>query len=213
MHHPLFSGKLPIALVVSVLVHGLIVFSGWQESTEISLSTPLAGTAVFQVSLVNAQTNTNKAVDTHKPTKILQKSVEGANVSKPMPGNNSEIALVQTTARQSTNDPGVENISHSAPNVANDMIKYLETEFRTRFKYPMVARKRGWQGKVVVGVDVNKAGLIHNVNIKQSSGYAVLDNNAIRTFEDIGDIIPALSKGNSRSYQFTIPVIYQLTKG
>jgi len=97
--------------------------------------------------------------------------------------------------------------------ITNDMIRYIETEFRTRFQYPMVARKFGWQGKVVVGLDVNHAGVIHNIKVKQSSGYAVLDNNAVETFQQIGTVLPGGYRQNHRDYQFSIPVIYQLIKG
>jgi protein TonB len=44
--------------------------------------------------------------------------------------------------------------------------------------YPAVARRRGYEGTVVVEVLVNKEGRVQNLRLFQSSGYAVLDRAA-----------------------------------
>ena len=47
--------------------------------------------------------------------------------------------------------------------------------------YPMIARKEGWQGKLILNVFVNKNGKVKNVELLKSSGYKVLDNVSLRT--------------------------------
>ena len=51
-------------------------------------------------------------------------------------------------------------------------------------KYPMVARKRGYEGIVLLSVLVNKEGLVDNLWVFESSGYKVLDNAAIESVQD-----------------------------
>lgn len=47
--------------------------------------------------------------------------------------------------------------------------------------YPMIARKEGWQGKLILNVFVNKNGKVKNVELLKSSGYKILDNVSLQT--------------------------------
>lgn len=46
--------------------------------------------------------------------------------------------------------------------------------------YPMVARRMGWQGRVVLNVEVLASGLPGQIKLHQSSGHDVLDNAAMQ---------------------------------
>lgn len=58
---------------------------------------------------------------------------------------------------------------------------YIKEIIEKKIRYPMIARKMGWQGKVVVCFIVEKNGEIKDLRIVESSGYAQLDKNAIET--------------------------------
>jgi TonB family protein len=45
--------------------------------------------------------------------------------------------------------------------------------------YPDIAREQGWEGEVLLSVDVDPNGNVSNVQLISSSGYPVLDNTAI----------------------------------
>ena len=47
--------------------------------------------------------------------------------------------------------------------------------------YPIIARKEGWQGKLVLHVFINKNGGVKNIELLKSSGYKVLDNVSLET--------------------------------
>lgn len=47
--------------------------------------------------------------------------------------------------------------------------------------YPWIARLRGYEGVVVISVEVTPEGKVGNVSLKKSSGYAVLDRSALDT--------------------------------
>ena len=49
--------------------------------------------------------------------------------------------------------------------------------------YPMIARKEGWQGKLILNVFVNKNGKVKNVELLKSSGYKILDNVSLQTIK------------------------------
>ncbi|UCF83239.1 MAG: energy transducer TonB [Desulfobacteraceae bacterium] len=48
-------------------------------------------------------------------------------------------------------------------------------------QYPRVARRRGYQGTIVLEVLVNREGRVEKLKVFQSSGYSVLDKSAIRS--------------------------------
>lgn len=47
--------------------------------------------------------------------------------------------------------------------------------------YPWEARRKGWEGVVILKVDVSRSGIPSSVTVEQSSGYAVLDESALKT--------------------------------
>lgn len=60
---------------------------------------------------------------------------------------------------------------------------YIRDMIMKYVSYPHVARKRGWTGKVVVSFIVSEKGLVNDLRIVESSGFPILDNNAIETIK------------------------------
>lgn len=58
---------------------------------------------------------------------------------------------------------------------------YIKEIVEKKIRYPMIARKMGWQGKVVICFVVEENGEVKDLHIVESSGYAQLDKNAIET--------------------------------
>lgn len=51
-------------------------------------------------------------------------------------------------------------------------------------RYPLEARRNGWEGVVLLNVSVNNLGYSTRVDIVKSSGYEVLDNAAAKTIKE-----------------------------
>ncbi len=49
--------------------------------------------------------------------------------------------------------------------------------------YPQEARRRGWEGVVLLRVGITREGRVADIAISQSSGYAILDESARRTVQ------------------------------
>ena len=49
--------------------------------------------------------------------------------------------------------------------------------------YPLIARKKGWEGRVVLQTDVDKQGNVKFIRILESSGFKVLDDISIKTLK------------------------------
>lgn len=76
-------------------------------------------------------------------------------------------------------------------------------------EYPFAARKRGYQGRVVLRVDVLPNGTADSVELASSSGYDSLDAAAVRTVRH-WRFVPARRNGVPVPAAVTVPVLFKL---
>lgn len=76
--------------------------------------------------------------------------------------------------------------------------------------YPLTARRMGWQGKVVLEVEVLADGTPGEVAVQQSSGREVLDDAALRAVRG-WRFVPARIGGLSVTKRFLLPIAFNLT--
>jgi len=75
--------------------------------------------------------------------------------------------------------------------------------------YPMVARRMGWQGRVVLNVEVLANGLPGQIKLHQSSGHDVLDNAAIKAVSG-WRFVAARQSGQAVAKWFLVPIPFIL---
>jgi protein TonB len=75
--------------------------------------------------------------------------------------------------------------------------------------YPMVARRMGYHGKVMLSVEVLDEGYAGQVLLHSSSGYSVLDNAALQTVKS-WRFTPARQAGRAVTKWFIVPVNFAL---
>jgi len=88
----------------------------------------------------------------------------------------------------------------------------LNQAFAPYFQYPRLARKRGWQGTVELGLHVSSSGKLSNIRIMQSSGYRVLDLAAIKSLQQLGTL-PEAGNWLTQGYSSVFPIRYELIDG
>ena len=71
--------------------------------------------------------------------------------------------------------------------------------------YPLVARRMGWQGRVVLNVEVLESGLPGQVRLHQSSGHEVLDNAALQAVKG-WRFVAARQGGQAVAKFFLVPI-------
>ncbi|MBW1821696.1 MAG: energy transducer TonB [Deltaproteobacteria bacterium] len=77
--------------------------------------------------------------------------------------------ICSTTINQKTEIPGAQTILEARPIY----------RINPPPSYPIIARKRGYQGNVVLEVLINKQGKVIDFRVFSSSGYSILDKTAI----------------------------------
>jgi TonB family protein len=75
--------------------------------------------------------------------------------------------------------------------------------------YPLEARERGYQGEVLLRVEVLSNGRVGETQVKKSSGYEVLDQSALATVKQ-WKFIPARKGEIAIPFWVTIPIKFQL---
>jgi protein TonB len=75
--------------------------------------------------------------------------------------------------------------------------------------YPMVARRMGYHGKVVLNVEVLAEGKAGDVKLHQSCGYDILDNAAMQTVKT-WRFTPARRFGQAVTQRFLVPIKFSL---
>ena len=76
-------------------------------------------------------------------------------------------------------------------------------------RYPKMARKRGYQGTVLLSVLVNKEGLVDDLWLYKSCGYKILDNAAIEAVKD-WTFEPGKKGDDAVEMWVEVPVIFKL---
>jgi len=231
------SYRLQLAILLSLGIH-LAAYGIWQQrsQTVIVTSEPAGQFSVAIVSNKASPTGNRKTTPqrsstktkqrpakkvvrkmTPSPTKIVADKVENKSQSQttaikqtePEPTTQENPAPTQTQTQQNQPSPAASLKSFALLN--NDMLNDLNSKFQARFRYPMLARKRGWQGKVVLALNINLQGKIARIVVQKSSGYKILDRNAVKTFEAIGSISNGIQTHIQKPHKLNIPILYQLT--
>ena len=104
--------------------------------------------------------------------------------------------------------------SESAASQLDKQRNYLLGELQSRLNrylvYPIRARKRGWQGQVIVSFNINERGQLNNVRLAKSSGYSLLDRSAITAIAKLENIALPNFMGRLQAMELQLPVRYEL---
>jgi len=82
----------------------------------------------------------------------------------------------------------------------------LQQELARHFSYPPLARKRGWEGEVLLAFRLEADGRIIDARVARSSGYGALDSAALSALGKIKRIEASAPTG----FAMQLPVIYRL---
>lgn len=113
-----------------------------------------------------------------------------------------------------TNNVAVAETAQHAINQLEEQRNYVLGELQNRLNrhliYPIRARKRGWQGEVLLTFTINKLGKLNNVRLAKSSGYSLLDKSAVTAFAKLDQIILPTTMGQLQTMELQLPVRYEL---
>ncbi len=203
------SGDLPLrdrsfVVALVVLAHALLLLSYTSTSSQ-SRSAPRE----MSVSMALPSPPQTAPVKPKPPEKQIEKPkpvVEPQPVQQAVePDMPVETAAPSPPMESSPAQP--ENVAPALPDREPDyQAAYLNNPLPA---YPMVARRMGWQGRVVLNVEVLENGLPGQVKLHQSSGRDVLDNAAMQAVRG-WRFVPARQNGQAVAKSFLVPIPFIL---
>ncbi len=100
-----------------------------------------------------------------------------------------------------------------APGLAAEVRRIIRLRLAGEFRYPVLARRRGWEGEVVLAFRVDADGRIGNVKVANSSGFGLLDSAARDALLRVAAVALADGRRPGTPLDLTLPVIYRLSEG
>jgi protein TonB len=86
----------------------------------------------------------------------------------------------------------------------------LSREFAKYKQYPRVAQMRGWQGTSRVELQIDATGTVTAVNIVESSGFEVLDKQAIESVRKALPLPPIPAELRGKEFTIVVPMKFSL---
>jgi TonB family protein len=76
--------------------------------------------------------------------------------------------------------------------------------------YPLIARKKGWEGRVIIQAEIDSKGNVSEIKVLKSSGFKVLDNAGLETLKE-WKFAPAMIGNKFVDDTVNIPVKFLIT--
>jgi len=125
-------------------------------------------------------------------------------------------SFMASAGRQSVEQAETVAVS-TAPAGDAERLNHLQTLLRgaldRHFVYPPLARRHGWQGHVELAVELSAEGRVQQLRVLRSSGYTLLDDDALATLTRIATLPEARVWLAGRGHRLQLPIIYRLIEG
>ncbi len=175
------------ALMLSIALHVVVV--AWAHPGRIELPRPLA-VEHLQVSLVAAPA-------VRMASRMPKATIPSPDRARPAPAETAAASGATERAAADRDEPLVEAQFHA------DVLR------NPKPPYPLLARRRGYEGRVLLSVLVHADGAGSGVTLKQSSGHAMLDEAALDTVKR-WRFLPARRGATPVESRVDVPIVFRL---
>jgi len=203
--------RLPSFVVISLLVHAAL-FAVWSSLATQRLTIGATRSSAPVLSIVLQQQSGHKTVNRQQTPKqqqheLARKSAE--HRASHQPDNSKPSAVAATTHTVAT--PVSAELQQLQ--IRDRVLSRIRAHLNQHFVYPLLARREGWQGRVLLGFSVEANGMIRNIHVAVGSGYAILDSSAMSALSRIEQLSEADSWTRGARLDLQMPVIFRLQGG
>ena len=228
----IFQGKY---LVVSLVFHLAVIssFLLFQKSSE-EAETSMLVTEIIQIKepdkLKDVKTDNHKTKVVKKTSIVKSSKVKAPDIqavlkpkTSPVTFKPGKVEFEQKTVdvKQASVEEKPKKSSDSLNKKSNDnRMSQNKNLSKALYKigsinnphppYPLIARKKGFEGKLILEVLVNEDGSVKSTSIRESSGYEILDTVSKKTVEK-WTFIPAKKMGQAVKDNIQVPIKFVLT--
>ena len=196
------QNRLLLLIVVSACVHALVLYS---PANKIEFPSQQGASFAVQLQTIYPKPQSNTVANSEKKlaTKKITKQITLKNTATKQAEPNTQRASQQEATAESPS---------SSDAIRATLLSQIKTEFTKHFSYPHIAQRKGWQGEVLLTFNINQQGNISDIHVKDSSGYAVLDQAAHYSLSQVKQITVNDWPFNIKQ-AFKLPIIYKLYEG
>lgn len=157
----------------------------------------------------NAKSSQETALPTEEPPSVLEEMIEGAQQDGTLSHAGEQTGGVPGGQANANN--GIPGGGTGGTGTGNGMLRATPLGYGDNppMPYPHSARRRGWEGDVLLRVDVSASGKVLSVHIETSSGYGILDDTALQTVSK-WRFRPASINGTPKADTVLVPIHFQL---
>ena len=228
----IFQGKY---LVVSLVIHLAVIssFLLFQKSSE-EAETFMLVTEIIQIKepdkLKDVKTDNHKTKVVKKTSIVQSSKVKAPDIQavlkpktslvnfkpdkakfekKTVDGKQASVEEKPKKSSDSLNKKSNDNRMSQNKNLSKALYK-IGSINNPHPPYPLIARKKGFEGKLILEVLVNEDGSVKSTSIRESSGYQILDTVSKETVEK-WTFIPAKKMGQAVKDNIQVPIKFVLT--
>lgn len=196
-----------------------------KKEAEIRNESPAVNTEERRISQVEkVEVTLPKKEQEPVSTSPVQSEVRIVSVSepKPSPSNNEKIEMGSKKEERivlaslgnpvsSVNPSEKPRVAMKSPSLSESEIVFAQPRYSENPKplYPQEARKKGYEGEILLRVEVLSNGRVGEIEVRRSSGHEVLDRSAIAAVKQ-WRFVPAKKGETQVSVWVNIPVTFQL---
>ena len=153
---------------------------------------------------------TPTTVPLSKPPVSVKPKEEQVTETNPKPeANPTRVITKAADAPQETktvNAPSPEKITAAT----NDYSSLLAAAIAKYKQYPKIAQMRGWQGLIIIELQLNPQGGVIYSQIKKSSGYDVLDQEALEMIKRAAPFPQPPEALRNKNFTVLVPISFKL---
>jgi len=123
-----------------------------------------------------------------------------------------DIPAVDDASREASSDLATESggavddfREHARSQYIKQHFKYISRIVQSNISYPYIAKKMSWEGRVTLSFIIKGDGNVEDICLEQSSGFAVLDDNAKETVRNTAPFPPPVVEA-----KIILPIVYRL---
>lgn len=210
-------GVLAIGIYGSVVNGPSLNFSPGNYGIDVSITSPA------ELGWTSAQSAAEKSIAPLTPTRLIlpqPKAEVSLSTTKAKRESSSRVAAPQSAPSQGQSISAVsmtspcttpECPSHASLGKAGDIGAFgAGVVHAPKPPYPWEARRAGFEGSLVVNVDIDKEGLVRNAELSQSSGREDCDRAALDTIRERWRFEPARLLGRPIEWREKVVVVFSL---
>lgn len=169
---------------------------------------------IDQAALLNSPPKAKKTTKNHVKSDILN-TYQNISINRTNNVTTLQYRHPTTSIAKQSGFPGQSGFPRQLANIPEQLGGYTPPLSHAAHlsnpqpTYPANARRRGFQGTVLLSVEVDTTGLPIKVTIKRGSGHAILDRSALSTIKQ-WRFVPAQNAGVAIRAMVDVPIRFQL---